>query len=107
MKIILNPQRRDDLLHVFKCGDVLVVNGDQFDFSPIGDGDTLPAAAIQSEWFCGDVERIDGELIVRMWLPNPENYTKEQAFPEPLTDVPDGIVALPGPAPELEVFNEH
>lgn len=99
MKIILIPQRRDDTLEVFKAGDVLVVNGEVFDFSPIGEGDTLPASAISSEWFAGDMDRIDGQLVVRLWLPNPWNYSPEQAFPAPLADVPDGLVAFPPPLP--------
>ena len=102
MRIILEPTRRDDLLEIFKAGDTLVVNGEAFDFSPMGEGDTLPVAAITSEWFFGDVDRVDGQLIVRMRLPNPWNFSPEQAFPVPLEDVPDGIVALPGPLPDPE-----
>jgi len=100
MRIILDPQRRDDLLEVVKAGDTLIVNGEEFDFSPMGDGDTLPAAAITSGWFSGDVDRINGELVIRMWLPNPWNYSPEQAFPVPLEDVQDGPVTFPAPLPD-------
>jgi hypothetical protein len=106
MRIILDPQRRDDLLEVVKIGDTLVVNGEIFDFSPMGEGDTLPRAAISGEWFSGDVDRIDGQLVVRMLLPNPWNYSPEQAFPVPLENVPDGIVAFPGPLPDVVVEPE-
>jgi hypothetical protein len=99
MKIILVPQRRDDTLKVVKAGDVLTVNGEHFDFSPVGEGDTLPRGAIDSQWFAGDVERIDGELILTVLLPNPLNYSQEQAFPVPLHNVPDGRVFLPRPLP--------
>lgn len=100
MKIILSPQRRDDVLEVTKIGDALVVNGEEFDFSPINDGDTLPRDAIGSIWFSDSVERVDGELIVTLLFPNPWNYSPQQAFPVPLEDVPDGPVLFPAPLPE-------
>lgn len=101
MKIILSPQRRDDTLEVIKAGDTLEVNGEAFDFTPMGDGDTLPSQAIDSVWFAGDVERVNGELIVTLLLPNPWNYSREQAFPVPLINVQDGPVVFPGPLSEV------
>jgi hypothetical protein len=100
MRINLSPQRRDDALEVVKAGDVLTLNGEPFDFSRMGDGDTLPGAAIQSEWFVGDVDRVNGELVLTLLLPNPWNYSPAQAFPVPLENVPDGPVIFPGPLPE-------
>ncbi len=99
MIIFLSPQRRDDTLTVTKAGDMLVVNGESFDFSPVGEGDTLPMSAINSMWFAGDVSRADGELSITLMLPNPWNYSPEQAFPVPLQNVQDGAVALPKPLP--------
>lgn len=99
MKVILSPQRRDDTLIVTKRGDMLVVNGELFNFSRIEEGDLLPRTAISSEWFAGDVERVDGELVITLLLPNPWNYSPEQAFPEPLLNVLDGPVTLPQPLP--------
>ena len=107
MRIILSPQRRSDTLSVVRAGSVLIINGESFDFSKMGDGDTLPRMAIASEWFAGDVEKTDGELTVILWLPNPENYSPEQAFPVPLENVPDGPVALPQPLPEPEAGGQE
>ncbi|MET0775459.1 MAG: hypothetical protein ABWZ65_08230 [Pseudomonas mandelii] len=103
MIIKLSPVRRDDTLEVIKAGDVLTVNGQVFDFSPIGDGDTLPNSAISSEWFAGDVDKEAGELIITLLLPNPWNYSPEQAFPVPLENVQDGPVVFPGPLPDPAV----
>ena len=100
MRINLSPKRRDDLLEVVKAGSVLFLNGEPFDFSRVGAGDTLPRSAIASDWFDGAVENVGGELIVTLVLPNPWNYSPEQAFPEPLENVPDGPVVFPGPLPE-------
>lgn len=99
MKIILSPQRRDDTLSVIKSGDVLTLNGKAFDFSQMASGDTLPRSAIESEWVTGDIENVDEELTLALLLPNPWNYSPEQAFPLPLLNVPDGEVIFPQPLP--------
>ncbi|KFE48023.1 hypothetical protein [Pseudomonas congelans] len=103
MIIKLSPQRREGTLEVVKKGDVLVVNGEEFDFSTMPEGATLPVAAIRSEWFFSDVDRVDGELIMTMWLPLPANYSQEQASPVDLIDIPDGPVAFPKPLPPTPV----
>ena len=100
MNIVLIPTRTDDALELFKAGDVLTVNGEDFDFSQVGEGDSLPSAAITSTWFIGDQTRVDGNLVLTMFLPNPWNYSHEQAFPVPLIGVPDGPVVFPAPLPE-------
>lgn len=109
MRIKLSPQRRDDLLSVVKSGSVLIVNGEPFDFSHMDSGDTLPRAAIVSEWFANDVENIGGELVVTLILPNPHNYSLQQAFPADLVDVPNGQVEFPKPlpSPEIEILVEE
>lgn len=89
-------------------GAVVTVNGEPFDFSQMADGDTLPAGAIASEWFVGDVHKANGELELTMILPLPVNYSPAQAFPEPLVVSADGPVALPQPlsVPKAEVTEE-
>lgn len=106
MIIKFSPQRRDDTLTLSKLGNTLTVNGELFDFSRMNDGDTLPRAAIISELFAGDVEMIGGQLVLTMILPNPINYSPEQAFPSDLIDIPDGEIALPQPLPEPETHTE-
>jgi hypothetical protein len=100
MRIKLSPQRRDDTLEVVRSGSTLFVNGESFDFSRMSDGDTLPLSAIKSDWFASDVDKADGVLTVTLFLPNPWNFSPEQAFPVPLENVPDGPVVFPGPLPE-------
>jgi hypothetical protein len=97
MRIILSPQRRDDTLVIVKSGDLLTVNGENFDFSSMGDGDTLPASAINCQWFVDKVDRVNGQLVLTVLFPNPLNYSLEQAFPNDLINVPDGRVELPKP----------
>jgi hypothetical protein len=68
----------------------------------MADGDTLPASAISSEWFTGQVDKVAGVLELTLFLPLPANYSPAQAFPEPLLNVPNGPVALPQPMPITE-----
>ena len=97
MFIKLSPQRRDDVLEVTKAGPLLTVNGELLDVSPMGDGDTLPAKAISSEWFVGEVRKLGEDITVNLLLPLPATYTQAQAFPSDLIDVPDGTVSFAQP----------
>jgi hypothetical protein len=95
MRIFFLPQLRPDTLTVSKAGDRLTVNRRVFDFSVIPDGATLPADAIDSEWFVGPVERIDGELQVALLLPYGPDAPEHIRYPQPLENVQDGIVPVP------------
>ena len=95
MQINLKPQRRDDSLTVVKQGDVLVVNGTEFDFSAVPEGATLPADAIDSDLFSGPVERVGGELVLTLILPHGPNPSHAVAFPQPINVTADGPVELP------------
>lgn len=108
MQIILSPQRRDDTVIYQIAGDVIIVNGEPFDFSKVEEGDVLPKEAIKSEWFASDVTRINGELEFSLVLPNPWNYSQAQAFPAPLFITKNGLLNLPKPLPPLqqELVNE-
>lgn len=108
---MLSPVRMDDEITYIKEGDSIIVNGEVFDFSKMGEGDTLPREAIMCPNFSGDIDRVGGELVLTLTLPLPWNYSQEQAFPLPLYDVQDGSLAdvLPKPLPEtftVENFNE-
>ncbi|GFZ72182.1 hypothetical protein PSE10C_29240 [Pseudomonas amygdali pv. eriobotryae] len=89
----------EETLQVFKLGDQLTLNGETFDFSRMVDGDTLPRGSVKSRWFDGEVDKQGGVLSLTLILPNPANYSQQQAFPVPLTDIPDGFIALPDPLP--------
>lgn len=94
MIFIFSPQRRDDSLNISKIGEILTINGVEYDFTQLPDGATLPRDAIDCEWICGDVNRVDGELVIPILLPHGPNPTHEQAFPEPITVIEDGPINL-------------
>jgi hypothetical protein len=95
MHIIFSSTRRDTPLELNRSGDALTINGEVFDFSPLPDGATLPAEAIEGDWFAGPVERVGSVLHVALILPHGANAPEKTLFPAPLTLTGDGPVSLP------------
>lgn len=95
MRIILSPVRMDSTLSIYKENEKLTINGELFDFSPMGFGDTLPYGSVHSEWVTGDVNKYDDGIELIIVFPIPFDYTQEQAFPIPLDNVKDGVVEFP------------
>lgn len=95
IKINLSPQVRAGTLTVSKSGDALIVNGETFDFSQLTEGSTLPADAIDCEYFVGEAKRENGDIELTLLLPIGANATEAQRFPDPITVTSDGAVMLP------------
>lgn len=95
MKINLSPVRMDTQLTLIRRGDVLTLNGEPFDFSPLPEGATLPAAAVSSPWFTGVINRDAGELEVTLILPHGPNAPESTRFPVSIMVANDGRVELP------------
>jgi len=95
MQITLSPMRRTARLSLSRSGDTLTINGEDFDFSPLPEGATLPAEAIASDWFAGPVERTGGTLRLTLALPHGADAPQETLFPAPLALTGDGPVRLP------------
>lgn len=95
MKINLNPQFRDDTVSVVVSADIIVINGEVFDFSPLPEGATLPRDAITSEWLTGDITRKDGQIELTLLLPHKHDASEAARFPEPLIVTTNGPVELP------------
>lgn len=107
MEITFSPMRCDDRLSVHRSGDVLTINGESFDFSPLVEGDTLPREAIDSPWFASDVERFDGSLRMTLVLPHGVGAVHRTLFPTTLTLVTDGPVDIPSYTTDLEADHEE
>ena len=95
MRITLSPVRQDGTLTASLAGDVLTLNGVEFDFSPLPEGATLPATAIDSDWLTGPVSRIDGELHLTLRLPHGPSPSRAVALPESIHATGDGPIRLP------------
>lgn len=106
MLVNLSPVRMDEQLAARLEGDVLYLNGEPFDFSPLSEGATLPTKAIASGWFEENtkVSRINGKLELTLIAPYGPNAPEESKFPQPITVSTDGSIPLPiyGALPELE-----
>ncbi|APO81802.1 hypothetical protein [Pseudomonas putida] len=112
MLINFSPVRMDEKLRVVCEGEILVLNGEAFDFSPLVEGATLPQKAIVSQWFVGPVERLNGKVALTLVLPHGANAPEETRFPQPITVTQDGLIPLPGyempaePVDELPISQE-
>ncbi|MDX0766836.1 hypothetical protein GOD36_33115 [Sinorhizobium medicae] len=95
MRINLSPQRRDDAIEVSKAGDILTINGAPFDFSSLPEGATIPPGDVPCEWIAGPIERVGGKLHLTLILPHGPGPSQGVAFPPPIIDPPDGVIALP------------
>ncbi|WP_060507160.1 hypothetical protein [Pseudomonas sp. NBRC 111124] len=106
MIISFSPVRMEERLTLEVDGDVVVINGAPFDFTPLPEGATLPREAILSDWFPGDVERVDGELSLTVRLPHGANAPEATRFPSQATVIANGIVDLPAYDVELKAEPE-
>lgn len=95
MKITLKPMRMDTILVAELSGDILILNGEEFDFSPLSEGALLPREAVDCKWLASDVERVGGEISLDLILPHGADAPKETLFPAPITITEDGVIALP------------
>ena len=92
MKLSFSPVRMDADFTLAVAGDVLTLNGEAFDFTPLQEGDTLPRDVISSDWFAGDVSRTEGRVHLTLILPHGGNPPPWMLFPEPILDPEDGVL---------------
>lgn len=109
-KINLSPQVNDKEPPVVSVqGDTLIINGEEFDFSPLQEGETLvnqsspeDERAISSDYIDKDVERKNGYIELIILLPVLWNSPESARFPNPAVLVieQNGSVPLPDPTPD-------
>ena len=95
MLINLSPIRDDRTLEIYKTGDALTINGENFDFTQLPEGATLPNEAIGCEWIVSDVHRVNGQIELTILLPHGADASHEARFPQPINMTNDGQVVLP------------
>ena len=107
MKIKLSPQRKDYPITTSVVGDVITIDGIEYDFSPLKYGETLPSGAA-GDVFSGDITRDEsGEICLTLVLPHGANAPEETRFPEYFDKymvVTDGAIELP--PYDMEVTND-
>ena len=103
MKIKLSPVFfMGQSLTVYKQGDSLTINGLTLDFARLPEGATLPAVATGSPWIIAPVERIEGDLVLTLLLPIPDDADHSARYPADIVAPADGKVALPVPDPPVQ-----
>lgn len=95
MKITFSPQLRAAPVAVSVTGDAVDIGGVTYDFAPLAEGDVLPLDAVDCPWLASDVTREAGHICLTLILPHSSTAPRETLFPEPITVVEDGPVALP------------
>lgn len=95
MKIHWSPIRMDETYTLERDGDIVTVNDEIFNFSSLPEGATLPASAIDNKFFCGPVEKIDGELHLTMLLPHGADASEAARFPTVMDVTENGLVEMP------------
>ena len=95
MQITLIPMRRDDRLTLARRRDVLIINGEDYDFGKLAKGAMLPEAAIDCPYLVGPVCRDGGMVSLALILPHGRHAPHETLFPEVITVVADGPIPLP------------
>jgi len=96
MLITLTPMRLDDTLTLHRAGDVLTINGTDYDFTALPEGALLPRDCVACAWLASDVERLGGQIRLTLILPHGAEAPEAVLFPVPLALDADGPVALPG-----------
>ena len=95
MIIKLSPQGGRVPLSIQKSGDVLIINGESFDFRQLPEGAVLPWSAVQCPHLVDDVTRRNGDLIIALGIPCDADSSLAVRFPTDIVNPPDGDVRLP------------
>ena len=91
MIITLSPIRMDASLTVARAGDTLTLNGVDIDVSThIWNPEAEP-----HPWIIGQPVQVEGVWQVTLLLPHGRDAPQSVLWPAPITDPPDGPVALP------------
>lgn len=92
----LSPVRSNAHLSVVQEGDVLTLNGQVMDLSPLAEGATLPKEAVSSPFVIAPIERVHGNLVVTLMLPHAADAPESARFPADIYRHENGAVILPG-----------
>lgn len=94
MRVSFSPIRMAGSMVASVEGDVITIKGTALDLSPLGEGEAIPATALDSSWVVGPVQRVSGEIQITILLPIGRDASAAARFPEPVT-VTSGAVPIP------------
>lgn len=76
-------QRNDDEVVYSVSGDVISINGVDYDFGPLGEGDSIFHYDVGCEFIKGVITRINGHIVLSLIRPWKSNPTEEDLNPPP------------------------
>jgi hypothetical protein len=98
MLINLSPIFEGERITVSTAGDVVTINGVNFDFTPLEIGGSIPATAVDPSRFVGEISRDSaGNLVMYLLYGHALDASEEARYPLPITTAGDGPVELPDP----------
>lgn len=98
MQITITPVRAAPdgaPIQVTKSGDTLLLDGEEFDFSALPDGATLLADDIPSDYIVGDVQRVNGEITLKLISYYGPNAPETSKIEDVLDVQDDGDIEMP------------
>lgn len=95
MHITLSPVAAAERPYFACTGDTLIIGSRRYDFSPLAEGDQLPADAVGSDWLVGSIERVDGAVRLTLRLSHGPSAGQATLFPDSLSVTSDGPLSLP------------
>ena len=92
--IKLRPQQNNSLpaLTVVKSGEVYTINGNEYDFTQLADGDYLPDGATDCEYILGEVIRDGADLNMTLLCPYSGHGTQSERYPSQVDNTSDGVL---------------
>lgn len=102
MKIKFTPIRMDEQLTASVVdADKIILNGEELDFTPLLEGETIESSDVGNKWVSGTVSRTDGELYIILVVPHGHNAPYETRFPSP-DYITVSVGAVPVPVHDVE-----
>ena len=89
------PIQVDYDITIERRGDSIVIDGEEFDFSPLPEGARLPISAISSTHFSGNVSRVNGLINMSIRLPHGPNASYDRRYIEAVINPDNGPLDLP------------
>lgn len=109
IKITLSPVFTDKYedMEINVTGDLVVINGESFDFTDLQNGYHIDSIDIESQWFStGAVYKDEsGDMTMTIKFPHPYDAGVDMKFPETILVTKDGFVELPKYTPPVVI--EH
>jgi hypothetical protein len=96
-RVSISPIVTSDMaaLTLSAFGKTLVICGQELDLSDMEDGDTLPAAAVGSDFVNDPIAQENGVIFITLLFPIRYGAPYEARFPSVIDVDQDGIVTLP------------